>query len=103
MKVFKYLVRAIGIILVGWIGLYMFMLLTQTSDVKSICEAYPIGATLPSLQSLRKNYSAQVNGPYKNHGVDGEENLIICAPSTMCDISCNIFYKDGVVTKSYFH
>ena len=91
-----------GLLLILGVGFYVYSLRTQSRDVAELCSVYPEGASVTNLAEIAGGYSGRLMGPFKLEDKPGTEAFIFCSPLTMCDVSCSLEIKDGVVIKSAY-
>ena len=95
--------RLFGILVVLGFGWYGYAWYAETRDVARLCSAYPKGAVADGLLELADDLSAKLMGPIPNDKSGSGYKLTYCSPITMCDVSCSIEVRDGVVIASdYF-
>ena len=85
-----------GIILLAGIGVYLFKFFDQVHGVQQLCPKYKVGASILGIENEAKNYSVKLRGPTKLSS--GESVYHVCAEFTLCDISCDLYFTDSVVT-----
>ena len=99
MSVMKSVAKSCGLLMLG-VGIYIFCLNDQNSDIDEVYSLFPEGAAPGDWKGIEDRYSVKPMGPVEVPDKPGVEQVIFCAYLTMCDTSCNIEYQDKKVTKS---
>jgi len=94
------IILAILVVLV--IAAYLYTMRSQALGVTELCARYPEGSPVGNLIEIAREYSAKLMGPQAVKGQPETEQAMFCAALTMCDVSCSLEIKDGVVTKSVY-
>ena len=92
----------IGLVAVFAFVYYVFVLNTEVKSASEVCARYTAGKPIGDLSAIAKEFDLQLAGPLPVE--DNPETLaaVICAQKTLCDTSCRIEYRDGVVTDAKF-
>lgn len=88
-----------GLLMLG-LGVYIYCLNGQISDIEEVCSLFPEGTAPGVWKDIEEQYSVKLMGPFEISDKTGVERVIFCAHLTMCDTSCNIEYQDNKVIKS---
>lgn len=94
MQRFLKILKWIGIIVLILFAYSIGNILLQTKHAKTLCSSYKVGDHMPSIEKLASEYSLHPKGPYEIKERPGFQQVIFCAPATMCDDSCRITFKD---------
>ena len=92
--------RIVGLFLLAGVAFYVYSLWAQSKGIKDVCAAHPEGAELGDPNDLADEYSIRYMGSFEVEDSPGVDRHIFCAPLTMCDASCSLYVKDGIVTQA---
>lgn len=92
--------KKVIILFLGAIGLYVYFINKQMNDIKAVCSLYPVGASMEGIEDVAKRYSIKYMGSFEVNDNPGAMSVIFCAPLTMCDVSCNLVYKNNKIIRS---
>lgn len=92
------LIKQLALLAIFGAGLYTFLVLAQGRAAAKLCENYPVGSRIESLEDLEGTFFLKRMGPLPVPEKPGTEKVIFCAVSTMCDTSCSLEIENGRVT-----
>jgi hypothetical protein len=99
MKRFLKILKWIGIVVLILLAYSVGNILLQTKHAKTLCSSYKVGDHMPSIEKLASEYSLHPMGPYEIKERPGFQQVIFCAPATMCEQSCSIIFKDDSISE----
>ena len=94
--------KLFGVMLVLGVSYFFYAMYAETRDVKRLCNTYAEGTRADGILEVAQDSSGRLMGPIEDKDKEDTFSLIYCAPSTMCDVSCDIEVEGGIVTKSEF-
>ena len=89
-----------GLLILFGIGYYVYSMWRQSKEIEELCASYFVGAEAENMRNTSLEFGVQLMGPYEIEKQPGVQKFIFCAPLSMCDVSCALEVKDGVVTSS---
>ena len=89
-----------GLLLACGIAIYVALFLVQTRAAGNLCNRYPAGTRVNEIETLEDTVFLTKMGPFVDRDDPGAQKVIFCAALTMCDTSCSLEIKDGVVTSA---
>lgn len=99
MKVLLKVLKWIGITVLILFAFGIGNILLQTRHAKNLCTSYKVGDQMPSIEKLDSEYLLHPVGPYEIKERPGFNHIIFCASATMCDVACEITFKDGQISE----
>lgn len=84
------------------IAAYVAVNVLQTRAAASLCARYSVGTPLKNVNDLEGTFFLTPMGHYDPNN-PASQNVIFCAATTMCDVSCSLEIENGVVKKSEHH
>jgi len=97
----KMIGSVLGLLVLG-LGFYIYSMQAQTRDVAEFCSTFPEGSRAESLFAVAQSFSGTLMASDKFADYPGPQQFVYCAPITMCDVSCSLEIKEGVVIKSEY-
>lgn len=91
-----------GLLLAAGVVVYVSILMAQTHAAANLCESHPVGSTIEDPDKLDATFFLSRMGPLDVPENPGTRRVIFCAALTMCDTSCRLEIKDGMVTDAKF-
>lgn len=91
----------ICLVLVIGLGYNIYLSLGQTQDITDICNRYSPDTTIDGLLQVQNNYDITMKGPYGTQQDTKGQKIIFCADLTLCETSCEIYYKADRVIQSH--
>jgi len=67
-----------------------------------LCKNHPVGSPISNIKDIKGSFLLKRMGPSPDPDQPGAEYAIFCANFTMCDTSCRLTVKDGVVAEARF-
>ena len=97
----RFLIKAV-LLLSCTIGVYLFVMNAQMNAAAALCAAHPVGSRIDSVEALPGTFYLTRMGPAVDPGQPDVQDTIFCAGTTMCDTSCRLKTKQGVVVEADF-
>ena len=89
----------LGIFIV--IGLF-YMFTAPGKAAADLCEKHPVGSPMNNIEDMDVSFFLSRMGPIPDPDQPRAQYAIFCAVSTMCDTSCRLTVKDGLVVEARF-
>jgi hypothetical protein len=83
------------------IGLF-YLLTAPGRAAKGLCENHPVGTPITNIEDIEGSFLLNRMGPFPDPDQPGVQSAIFCVSLTLCDTSCRLSVKDGLVIKSEF-
>ena len=83
------------------IGLY-YLLTAPGRAAADLCENHPVGSPVDNIEDIEGSLFLNRMGPLPDSDQPGAQFAIFCASLTMCDTSCSLTVKDGLVVEADF-
>lgn len=91
-----------GMVLLAAIGLYVFLISASGRAAADLCGSHPVGFAIDDFEAMEGSFLLKRMGPVPDPDRPGARYAIFCASLTMCDTSCRLAVKDGVVVEARF-
>jgi hypothetical protein len=91
-----------GALVAAGIAIYIAVIVAQSQAAASLCDRYSVGARIEDVENLDGTFFLSRMGPAPDLDQPGAQSAIFCASATMCDTSCRLTVKDGLVVESDF-
>ncbi len=88
-----------GPLVLAGIAIYIAVVVAQSRAAASLCDRYSVGTRIADVENLEGTFLLRRMGSIYPI-IPGAQNVIFCAPLTMCDVSCSLEIENGLVTKS---
>ena len=90
-----------GPLVLAVIAIYIGALVAQNRAAANLCERHPVGSPIESLEAVESFFLNRM-GPMPDADRPGAQIAIFCAGMTLCDTSCRLTVKDGLVIEGVF-
>ena len=90
-----------GPLVLAAIAIYIGAIVAQGRAAAHLCESHPVGSPIDSLENIESFFLNRV-GPIPDADRPGAQIAIFCAGMTLCDTSCRLTVKDGLVIDETF-
>ncbi len=84
------------------IGLYMFMLFASGRAASELCEDHAVGSPIDSIEDIEGSFFLKRMGPVPDPDQPGAQYAIFCASLMLCETSCRLTVRDGLVVEARF-
>ncbi len=94
------MIRAIAkimLMLISVVGIYLVVLFAQIRAAANLCDSFPIGSQIESLEDIGGTFLLTRMGPLRDPTRSGAEKVVFCASLTICETSCRLEIEDGRV------
>lgn len=99
MKALLKVIKWIGVIFLVLIVFGIGNIFLQEKHAIKMCSSYKAGDPMPSVEELDSKYLLHPMGPFELKEKPGLQRVIFCASATMCDVACEITFKDGQISE----
>ncbi len=83
------------------IGLY-YMLTAPGRAAADLCENHPVGSPVDNIEDIEGSFLLNSMGPVPDSDQPGAQTTIFCVSLTLCDTSCRLTVKDGLMVEAEF-
>ena len=84
------------------IGLFVLVSFGQGWAAAKLCENHSVGTRIDNLEDIEGSLFLSAMGPLPDRDQPGAQDVIFCASLTMCDTSCSLKIKDGLVVEAKY-
>ncbi len=91
-----------GPLVAAGIAIYILVMVAQSRAAAELCENHPVGSQIDSIEDIEGSLFLNRMGPLPDSDQPGAQFAIFCASLTMCDTSCSLTVKDGLVVEADF-
>ena len=91
-----------GPIVAAGIAIYVLIMVVQSRAAADLCENHPVGSPIGNIEDMEGSFFLRRMGPLPDYDQPGAQWVIFCASLTMCDTSCHLTVKDGLVVEADF-
>ena len=67
-----------------------------------LCDNYPVGSPIDNNEHIEGTFLLSRMGPTPDPDRPGVQQVTFCAVTTMCDTSCRLTIRDGLVAEARF-
>lgn len=99
MKALLKVIKWIGVTFLVIIAFGIGNIFLQQKHARNMCTSYKAGDQMPSIEELDSEYFLHPMGPFEIKEKPGFQRVIFCASATMCDVACEITFKDGQISQ----
>ena len=97
----KFRMGTAGPLVLAVIVIYRASMAAQQRAAANLCESHPVGSPIDNLENIESFFLRRM-GPMSDTDNPGAQLAIFCASMTMCDVSCRLIVKDGLVIEENF-
>ena len=91
-----------GALVAAGIAIYIAVFVAQSRAAADLCEKHPVGSPIDNIEEIEGTFFLSPMGPVPDSDQPGAQTTIFCASTTMCDRSCRLTVKDGLVVEAVF-
>lgn len=97
----KFRMGKAGPLVLAGIAIYVVTMELQDRAATNLCESHPVGSPIDNLENIESFFLRRM-GPIPDSDTPGARLAIFCSAMTMCDTSCRLTVKDGLVIENNF-
>ncbi len=90
-----------GLLLFAGVVLYLALVLAQERAAEALCAANPPGTAVSDVMAHPGTFLLSPRGPLSDPHRPDVERVIYCAALTLCDTSCRLEFRHGVVIDAH--
>lgn len=81
---------------------FFYMFTAPGRAAADLCKNHPVGSPLDSIEDIEEPFLVKRMGPLPDPDNPGAAYATFCASTTMCDTSCRLTVKNGLVIEARF-
>lgn len=97
----KFRMGKAGPLVLAGVAIYVGAMVLQDRAATNLCEGHPIGSPIDNLENIESFFLKRM-GPIPEPDVPGAQFAVFCSAMTLCDTSCRLTVKDGLVIENNF-